>query len=219
MTISRTHTASAIAAVSIASLIASAGAPTHSWLSAVDGDWNDDFSWDVGTVPGMLDHAQLGLSGAYTVSLPTTGNAMELSITNPDAVFQINNALTMNVFGNLANDGLVIINPTSSSSGTQLDFEADAMLTGTGTILLNSVGSRAQIRTGPGVTFTQGLQHTIEGFGQIAGSMVNNGTIDANVATLSLGVTLNDKANNSIMRASSPLWETTSFNTRVCRIC
>ena len=203
MTISRTHTASAIAAVSIASLIASAGAPTHSWLSAVDGDWNDDFLWDVGTVPGMLDHAQLGLSGAYTVSLPTTGNAMELSITNPDAVFQINNAQTMNVFGNLANDGLVIINPTSSSSGTQLDFEADAMLTGTGTILLNSVGSRAQIRTGPGVTFTQGLQHTIEGFGQIAGSMVNNGTIDANVATLSLGLTLNDKANNSIMRASS----------------
>ncbi|MFG0245168.1 MAG: GC-type dockerin domain-anchored protein [Phycisphaerales bacterium JB052] len=203
MNSTHSRTAGAIAAVSISTLIASAGAPTHSWLSPVDGNWNDSFSWDVGTVPGMLDHAQLGLSGAYTVSLPTTGNAMGLSITNPDAVFQVNNAHTMNLFGDLSNEGLIIINPTASGSGTQLDFEADAMLTGTGTILLNSVGSRSQIRTGAGVTFTQGLQHTIEGFGQITGSMVNNGTIDANVATLTLSLNSSDKANNSIMRASS----------------
>lgn len=202
MTNSRTHAASAIAAVSIASLIASAGAPTHNWLSPVDGDWNDGAAWDIGTVPDMLDHAQLGLSGAYTVSLPTTGNVMELSITNPDAVFQVNNARTMNLFGDISNEGLIIINPTGSSSATQLDFEADAMLTGTGTILLNSISSRSQIRTGVGVTFTQGLQHTIEGYGQITGSMVNNGTIDANVATLALGLNSSDKANNSIMRAS-----------------
>jgi len=184
MTNSRTHAAGAIAAVSIASLIASAGAPTHNWLSPVDGDWNDGAAWDIGTVPDMLDHAQLGLSGAYTVSLPTTGNVMELSITNPDAVFQVNNARTMNLFGDISNEGLIIINPTGSSSATRLDFEADAMLTGTGTILLNSIGSRSTIATGDGVTFTQGLQHTIEGYGRISGSMVNNGTVDANVATL-----------------------------------
>ncbi|MFG0314568.1 MAG: beta strand repeat-containing protein, partial [Phycisphaerales bacterium] len=203
MTTSRTRTASAIAAVSITSLIANAGAPTHSWLSAVDGNWTDSFSWDVGTVPGMLDHAQLGLIGAYTVSLPSTSDVMELSITNPSAVLEIENARTMNLFGDLSNEGLIIINPTSSSSGTQLDFEADAMLTGTGTILLNSLGSRSQIRTGTGVTFTQGLQHSIEGYGQIPGSMVNNGTIDANVATLTLALNGSDKANNSIMRASN----------------
>lgn len=203
MTISRTHTASAIAAVSIASLIANAGAPTHSWLSPVDGNWNDSFSWDVGTVPGMLDHAQLGLSGAYTVSLATTSDVMELSITNPSAVLEIENVRVLNLFGDISNEGLIVINPTSSSSSTRLDFEADAMLTGTGTILLNSIGSRSTIATGDGVTFTQGLQHTIEGYGRILGSMVNNGTVDANVATLTIELIGTGMANNSIMRASN----------------
>ncbi|MBO6739810.1 MAG: hypothetical protein JJ916_08130 [Phycisphaerales bacterium] len=203
MTISRTHTASAIAAVSIASLIANAGAPTHSWLSPFDGNWTDSFSWDVGTVPGMLDHAQLGLSGAYTVSFPTTSAVMELSITNPSAVLEIENARVLDLFGDLNNEGLIVINPTSSSSSTRLDFEADAMLTGTGTILLNSIGSRSTIATGDGVTFTQGLQHTIEGYGRILGSMVNNGTVDANVATLTIELIGTTMANNSIMRASN----------------
>lgn len=203
MTHTRTRAASAIATVSIATLIANAGLPTHSWLAPLDGDWNIGANWSALTAPDASSSVEIGLVGAYTVSVSSGRDAMSLSITNPNAVLGINNASTLNLFGDLANEGMIIINPASSSSSTQLDFEADAMLTGTGTILLNSIGSRAQIRTGAGVTFTQGLQHTIEGFGQITGSMLNNGTIDANVGTLTLALNGSDKANNTIMRASN----------------
>lgn len=203
MTHTRTRAAGAIATVSISSLIASAGLPTHSWLTPASGDWNLGANWDAGTVPDASSIVELGLIGGYTVSMPLGGDAMSLSIPNPNAILEIDNARTFNLFGDLHNDGLIIVNPTASTSATHLDFEADAMLTGTGTILLNSFASRAQIRTGVGATFTQGLQHSIEGYGQIAGSMLNNGTVDANVATQTMDLFSSDKANNSIMRASN----------------
>ncbi len=203
MTISRTHTASAIAAVSISTLIANAGLPTHSWLTPIDGDWNVGANWSALTAPDASSSVEIGLVGAYTVSMPSNGNAMSLSITNPNAVLEIDNSRVLDLFGDIDNEGLIVINPTSSSSSTRLDFEADAMLTGTGTILLNSIGSRSTIATGDGVTFTQGLQHTIEGYGRILGSMLNNGTVDANVATLTIEMSGTGMANNSIMRASN----------------
>lgn len=203
MTHTRSRAAGAIAAVSISTLIANAGLPTHSWLTPTDGDWTVFTNWSAFTVPDMTSSVEIGLVGTYEVSLPSNGDALSLSIPNPDVTLEIENARTLNMFGDVVNDGLILINPASLSSGTQLDFEADAMLTGTGTIMLNSVGSRAQIRTGTGVTFTQGLQHSIEGFGQIPGSMLNNGTIDANVATLTLVLNGSDKANNALMRASN----------------
>ena len=199
----RTHAAGAIAAVSISTLVASAGLPTHSWLAPVDGDWSFAANWSALTVPDASSTVELGLVGAYTVSMPLGGDALSLSIPNPNAVLGVANARTFNVFGDIANEGLIVINPTSSTSATHLDFEVDAMLTGTGTILLNSFASRAQIRTGTGATFTQGLQHSIEGYGQIAGSMLNNGTVDANVASQTMDLFSADKANNSIMRASN----------------
>ena len=200
---SQNRTLGAIATVSISALIANAGAPTHSWLMSASGDWTLGANWDAGTVPGASSIVELGLIGGYTVSMPLGGDAMSLSISNTNAILEIDNARTFNLFGDLHNDGLIIVNPTASISATHLDFEADAMLTGTGTILLNSIASRAQIRTGTGATFTQGLQHTIEGYGQIAGSMLNNGTVDANVATQTMDLFSADKANNSIMRASN----------------
>ncbi len=203
MTHTRTRAAGAIATVSISALIANAGAPTHSWLTPASGDWNLGANWDAGTAPGASSIVELGLFGGYTVSMPLGGDAMSLSISNTNAILEIDNARTFNLFGDLHNDGLIIVNPTASVSATHLDFEADAMLTGTGTILLNSIASRAQIRTGTGATFTQGLQHSIEGYGQIAGSMLNNGTVDANVATQTMDLFFADKANNSILRASS----------------
>lgn len=191
----------AIGLVSVSSLIAHAGG-TNSWLLPLSGSWSDGLNWSQGTVPNMSEDVTLGLLGAYTVGSGNNIEAGTLSITNPDAILHIDNTRTFDVFGDVSNEGLIVINPTSSSSATQFDFEADAMLSGSGTIRLNSIGPRAQIRTGAGLTFTQGLLHTIDGFGQITGSMINNGTVDANVSSTTLSLNTNDKANNTILRAS-----------------
>jgi hypothetical protein len=203
MTHTRKNAAGAIAAVSITTLIANAGGPTHSWLSPVDGNWNDALRWDVGSIPGMTDHALLGLAGAYAVSLPTTGNVMELSITNPDATLRIENAQTMNIFGDVANEGLLVVNPAGFSSATQLDFEADSMITGSGSLQLNSFASRARVRSGAGVTVTQGASHTLFGFGQVEAALDNQGLVNANISTGQLFMNVNDKSNSGIMRASN----------------
>ncbi len=201
MHITRTH--GAIAAVSISTLIANAGMPTHSWLSPVDGNWNIGASWDAGTVPSVSSDVRLGLSGAYTVSSTSNMMAGSLELTNPDAMLHIENSRTLDLFGNLYNDGLIIVNPNSNISGTQLDFEANATISGSGTIQLNSLASRAQIRTGTGISFTNGSSHSIVGWGQIPGAFINDGTVDANVPASQLLLNTNDKTNNALIRASS----------------
>ncbi|MEZ6165422.1 MAG: GC-type dockerin domain-anchored protein [Phycisphaerales bacterium] len=200
MHISRTQ--SAIAAVSITTLIANAGLPTHSWLSPVSGSWNVSTNWDAGTVPTVSSDVRLGLSGAYTVNSTSNMFAGTLEITNPAAILHIENARTLDLFGNLYNDGLIIVNPTSNVSATQLDFEANATISGSGTIQLNNSFSRAQLRTGTGVSLTNGSSHSVVGWGQITASLINDGTIDANAAGNQLLLISLDKTNNALMRAS-----------------
>lgn len=79
-------------------------------------------------------------------------------------------------------------------------FDADSMLSGSGSILLNSFASRARIQTGTGFTFTQGSAHTIHGMGQIDGAMTNNGTVSSDSGS-SMSLLANDKSNNSIMES------------------
>jgi hypothetical protein len=60
------------------------------WASPVDGFWNTGSNWSPATVPnGAADVAILGLSGPYTVNLDLSPSIDGLSITNPEAVFEI----------------------------------------------------------------------------------------------------------------------------------
>ena len=200
---SRTRTHGAIAAVSVTTLIANAGLPTHSWLNLVNGSWNIAPNWDAGTVPTMSSDVRLGLTGAYTVNSTSNMLAGSIEISNPDAILHIENALTLDLFGNLYNDGLIVVNPSSSFSATQMDFEANATISGSGTIQLNSSFSRAQLRTGTGVSLTNGSSHSVVGWGQITASLINDGTVDANAAGNQLLLISLDKTNNALMRSSS----------------
>lgn len=151
----------------------------------------------------MSEDVTLGLLGAYTVSVASTGEAGTLSISNPDAVFHIDNFRTFNLFGNLANDGMIIVNPVSGGSATQFDFEADATISGNGELRLNSFAARARLRTGAGLTLTQNAGHTIAGYGQIEAALVNGGMVQADVTGQELLLIFNDKSNNATMRAIS----------------
>lgn len=191
-----------------ASIIAVAGFATSvhaqsSWLNPADGSWFESANWDTAIVPGSADQVTLGLVGGYTVTVPGSADALQLSITNPDAMLHIDNARTLDLFGELTNEGLIIVNPAGGGSFTQFDFESDAMISGSGEIRLGSFGTRARLRTGAGLSVTQGASHSVTGVGTIEAAMVNDGTVDANLTGQLLTLSLNTKVNSGVMRASN----------------
>ncbi len=189
----------ALGALSTTSLLAHAGGVT-SWLSPINGDWNVGTNWDSGVVPGLSDSVLLGHASAYTVTMPASQTMASLSITNPGVVLNTGNATTQVVMGDFLNNGMVVVNFTSNVSSTQIRFDANSMLTGSGSILLNAPSSRSRIQTGAGFTFTQGSMHTIRGQGQIEGAMVNDGTVSSDLG-LTMSLLTNDKTNNNLMQA------------------
>jgi fibronectin-binding autotransporter adhesin len=197
----KTRTTIALGVITASSLVAHAGVVT-SWASAVSGDWNVGSNWDTGNVPGISDSVLLGHAGAYTVTSTSSQSMGSLMITNPNVVFNTGNATTQTIAGDFHNDGSVSVNFAGNVSATSLLFDADSMLTGSGSILLNSSATRARILTGAGFTFTQGSSHTIHGQGQIAGAMINNGTVSADAGVL-MSLLSNDKTNNNLMEATN----------------
>jgi len=189
----------AVGVITTTSLLANAGG-VSSWNLPVNGDWNLGLNWNTGVVPDLSDSVLLGHASSYIVTMPVSQSMGSLTITNPGVVLNTANATTTTINGDFFNDGMVAVNYTSNISGTSLWFDADSMLTGSGSILLNSSGARARIQTGAGFTFTQGSAHTIHGMGQIDGAMVNNGTVSSDSGS-SMSLLTNDKTNNSIMES------------------
>jgi len=189
-------------AVSAASLMANAGNGTSaSWLSAVDGFWNQSMNWDTMLVPGSNDHVILGLFDSYNVIVSGFESADSLSIENANAQLTINNAQSLSLFGNIENEGMVLVNSVAGNSSTSLFFEETASVTGSGKVVLNGFGPRARIASETGMFLTQGALHTIEGNGQIESELVNDGVVSANVIANKLSLLDNPKTNNSVMRA------------------
>ncbi len=201
----RTHTSTlcAIGAVTITTLMANAGLPTHSWLTPVNGNWTDPARWDAGTVPNSSSEVLLGLSGAYTVSSGGNMQAAMLTLSNPDATLNIDTARTLDLFGNLDNDGIININPFNGGSPTQLDFESDATISGSGEIRLGGTSSRARLLSASGFSITQSAGHSIRGFGHVEAALVNDGLVSADVTGQILIFNFNDKVNNSTMQSVS----------------
>ncbi|HEY1687074.1 MAG TPA: hypothetical protein VGG19_20105, partial [Tepidisphaeraceae bacterium] len=104
--------------------------------------------------------------------------------------------------GSLVNNGSIIVNWDDSAYGAALDFTADANIGGTGTIVLNNDGAGSQLNVQAGSTVTIGPAETVSGLGQTSGSLINNGTINANVAASTLLVQ-GDITNNNILSATS----------------
>jgi len=195
----KTSTVIAIGAISASTLLAHAGGVT-SWLSPVDGNWNVDTNWSTGVIPGATDSVLLGLVGGYTVTMPASQSMASLTITNSSVQLNTGNATTTTIAGDFLNNGSVSVNFAGNISATTLRFDADSLLSGSGDIMLNSVGVRARIQTGEGFTFTQGASHTIRGVGQIEAAMINDGTVSSDTGS-TMSLLTNDKTNNSIMQA------------------
>ncbi len=174
-------TLSACAIVALAGT--SAGAQVIDWASAVDGNWNVAANWTGSNIPNAIgEDAILGMAGAYTVSTSNNFTLGGMSITNPLATFAIGSSRTHTLNGDLLNNGVVIVNEIASVFNAHLSFAVDSTISGSGTVMLNGVGSRfdAQLLAN-GVTITHANGHTISGAGNITGNMINSGMIVADV--------------------------------------
>jgi hypothetical protein len=187
-------------AVAACSMMAAAGSAV-SWADVVNGSWGSANNWSPMMVPGALDDAVLGHSDFYLVSVNGLESAASLSITNPDAVLEINPAHSLSLYGDLLNDGSIVINPVSGGSLTSLHFENDAFMTGSGTVSLNGFGPRARITSGGGWVVTNNEFHTIDGFGQVEASLINEGLISANVIDNQLFLRTNPMENRNLIEA------------------
>jgi len=197
----KTRTIIALGMLSTTSIAAHAGGVT-SWLNASNGDWNIGTNWDSSIVPGLGDSVLLGHASAYSVTMPASQSMASLMITNPGVVLNTGNATTTVIAGDFLNNGSVVVNFTSNISGTSLRFDADSMLTGSGSILLNAPTARSRIQTGAGFTFTHGSGHLIHGQGQIEGAMINDGTVSADFGPgFMMTLLSNGKTNNNIFEA------------------
>lgn len=149
------------------------------WAAVVNGNWNDSANWLGGNVPDALgEDAVLGLSGAYTVDVTNNFTHGALTISNPDATLALGSVFhTLN--GDLLNNGTVLINKDGVVFNSHIAFGADAMIAGSGEIVLNGVGNSndAQVLSNAGFTVTHASGHTIRGAGLLGGTMINNGDI------------------------------------------
>ncbi len=118
---------------------------------------------------------------------------------------------TLNLSDTITNNGTILVNPTNGAATTTLDADNNVLLTGSGKVTLNGFTTRAQITTAGGGVLTNDAGHTIEGFGRIFGSVVNNGTITANNPENTLLNSGENKTNNGIMSADGGTLEINNF--------
>ena len=169
----------------IASLLAvcgsTAGAQVTSWLNPVDGNWNEDLKWDTGMSPNSsVMEVMLGLSGAYTVFTTNNWSINDLTISNADATLSIGGT-QHTLLGDLMNDGTVLVNTDATIFNKSLYFDADSVISGSGSIVLNGLGGPddANVWVDGDNVVTHALGHSIRGSGRLLGAMNNNGLIVA----------------------------------------
>jgi fibronectin-binding autotransporter adhesin len=139
---------------------------------------------------GALNTSSSGVIQATNSSVDTLSG-----VTN-NGTLNVIGASGLNITGNLVNDGTITVN--SNNSGASTMTFSGGTLSGTGTITLNS-GTTGAVIAG---SLTQSSGHSIDGYGEIVGSLINNGTVDASVNGQTLILTTNGMTNNSLMEAT-----------------
>jgi len=193
--------------VTVAGLaIAPATAQNRNWVDAVNGDWTDTLNWDPADVPdGAGETATIGFATAFDVNLAGLDPTLDgLFITNPLATLSLNPSVDMTLAA-LANDGLIRVNPTNSSSDATMTASSSFTITGAGVLELVGGFGDARIEALAGATLTNGADHTIRGAGQINAPMINEGTLRSTSTGFGnvLDIQTTDKVNNGVIEAGA----------------
>jgi fibronectin-binding autotransporter adhesin len=137
------------------------------------------------------------LTTTGTGIIEANGTSTINNVTNDGVLYVLNNE-QLNVGGNLTNNGTITVNPTAQGNTTVLDFTGGT-ISGTGTIILNSLNGAAQLNG----TLTQASAHTISGYGDINAALTNNGVVNANVNGQVLNLLTSAMTNNLTFEATS----------------
>lgn len=154
------------------------------------------------TGPGLIRAENAGFLSFHTAALSgltietetdgivgaAVGTTTAANITNNGHAVITGNATTLALTGDLTNNGSLTINSTDQIFNAILRFDAPAMIGGTGSIAMRTVGNTddAQITTAAGVVGVVGTGQTVSGSGRVGGDMVLLGAITANDPTANL---------------------------------
>lgn len=185
------------------------------WNAPVDGDWFDALAWN-GVLPsqgGVPDSTQTAhISFPVTVTLGQRGEAHHLSIgqpgvvlrIRPDAGYPFSNFLVTRGT-QVDNNGLVEIGTVGATQSSSLIIDNHTTAAGTGTIRLARDTRDASINPNNnlGWLLVNGAGHTIEGTGNLAVRLHNDGLVHANVAGRELRIVASHAVtNNATFRVS-----------------
>ena len=85
----------------------------------------------------------------------------------------------LNITGtSLNNNGTIQVDQVASNAN--LSFGSNVTVSGTGTIVLDDYNPNARLSVVPGLTVTLGAGQLVDGVGEIDGTVINNGTFNAN---------------------------------------
>jgi fibronectin-binding autotransporter adhesin len=144
-----------------------------------------------------------GISNAGTIANSLGVGSINGPLLNlPAGRVNVINGTTLILLGNVTNDGLLTVNPTAGGSATALRIDAPLTIGGTGSIVLNRPTNQAQIAVSGVGVLTLGAGQTVRGQGSISGLLINNGTVQADVASTALVLSVGDKTNNGVMKAA-----------------
>ncbi|MBX3434332.1 MAG: hypothetical protein KF847_13495 [Pirellulales bacterium] len=143
----------------------------------------------------------------------TTGNALNFDAVD-ELAGQLNlvagGGLTGNLIvrgGGFSNNGTIVVNQDDVGIAA-IHFAENGVIDGTGDIILNGAGTRANITSAVGAFVgTLGSGQTTRGVGQIQAKLVNNGVIIAEPRSSGTDLeflnSLNPKTNNHVIRADA----------------
>ncbi|MFN0132903.1 MAG: hypothetical protein ACKVW3_10325 [Phycisphaerales bacterium] len=156
-------------------------------------------------VGGTLNGAGTG-PGVQYIGASTLDS---VTLTNLNAV--IDNSVVNVAAGGVVNNGTwTISDPAAPGNLTRIHAAANTTISGTGTIRLQGIAggngdndSAYLSYTAAGNVLTNGVNHSIKGYGRVYTNLVNNGTVNADVAGKALLMIDQPKTNNGTMTASN----------------
>ena len=173
------------------------------WVGGTS-NWNDAANWSPANIPNSaLENARI-LAPAFAVVQGDLTASIGQLVVAADLTLELDPNRTLFINGGVMNNGMIVLNPTTSGGNATIRLDTTGSLAGTGTLRLAGGQDDARLETNASIV-TNEAGHTIEGAGQIYGELVNNGLVSA--VDTGFGSTLElrsfDKTNNQTMEATS----------------
>jgi hypothetical protein len=185
-----------------------------SWSDAsADNTWENAANWVPALEPtNNTFDVEIGLVSTAACNLSSGFEIDALTLSNSNATLNLVPGALLAFTNNVINNGTIVVDKTAANVTTALRFDANAAITGSGSILLNGFGSSFNVADFNinSSTVTIGANQTIHGRGTILGGggsiLINNGTIngdDASGNNMQLDLVNTANQNNALIEATN----------------